>query len=113
MHELGVTESILNIALTKAEEVQASKILKISIVIGELSGFVPDCIEFYFESLSKDTMAEGANIDFNIIPAKFLCRDCSAISSPEGMLWICPNCQSQSMEVVGGQEFYIKDLEVE
>ena len=113
MHELGVTESIVNIALTKAEEVQASRILKISIVLGELSGFVPECIEFYFESLRKDTIAEGAKLDFNIIPAKFRCRDCSTISSPEGMLWICPSCQSHSMEVVGGQEFYINDLEVE
>lgn len=113
MHELGVTESIVNIALTKAEEVQASRILKISIVLGELSGFVPECIEFYFESLRKDTIAEGAKLDFNIIPAKFRCRDCSTISSPEGMLWICPSCQSHRMEVIGGQEFYINDLEVE
>ena len=113
MHELGVTESIVNIALTKAEEVQASKILKISIVLGELSGFVSECIEFYFESLSKETIAEGAKLDFNIIPAQFRCRDCSTISSPEGMLWICPSCQSHNMEVVGGQEFYIKDLEIE
>ena len=113
MHELGVTESIVNIALSKAEEAQASRILKINIVIGELSGFVPDCIEFYFESLSKETIAEKAELDFDVIPAKFCCRDCSTISSPEGMLWICPNCQSQSMEVIGGEEFYIKDLEVE
>ncbi len=113
MHELGVTENIVNIALTKAEEVQAKKILKISIVIGELSGFVPECIEFYFESLSKETIAMGAKLDFNIIPSRFRCRDCSAISSPEGMLWTCPSCHSQSMEVIGGQEFYIKDLEVE
>lgn len=113
MHELGVTESIVNIALSKAEEVQASRILKINIVIGELSGFVPDCIDFYFSSLSKDTIAMDAKLDFDIIPSQFRCRDCSTISSPEGMLWICPNCQSQNMEVIGGQEFYIKDLEVE
>lgn len=113
MHELGVTENIVNIALSKAEEAQASKILKITIVIGELSGFVPDCIDFYFNSLSKDTIAMEAKLDFDIIPARFRCRDCSTISSPEGMLWICPSCQSHSMEVTGGQEFYIKDLEVE
>lgn len=113
MHELGVTENIVNIALSKAEEAQASRILKINIVIGELSGFVPDCIDFYFSTLSKDTIAMEAKLDFDIIPAQFRCRDCSTISSPEGMLWICPNCQSQNMEVIGGQEFYIKDLEVE
>ena len=113
MHELGVTESIVSIVLTKAEEAQASKITKISIVLGELSGFVPDCIEFYFNSLSKETIAEGAKLDFEIVPAQFRCRDCSTISSSEDLIWICPNCQGHSLEVVGGQEFYVKDMEVE
>ena len=42
MHELGITENILNITLDKASEGQATKILKINLVIGELSGFVAD-----------------------------------------------------------------------
>jgi hydrogenase nickel incorporation protein HypA/HybF len=113
MHELGVTESILNIILAKAAEAQASKIVKITITLGDLSGFVPECIEFYFESLSKKTIAEGAKLDFEIVTAQFRCRDCSTISSSEDLIWICPNCQSHSLEVVGGQEFYVKDMEVE
>ena len=113
MHELAVTENIVNIALSKAAEVQATKIIKISIVIGELSGFVPDCIEFYFESISKETIAEKAKLDFEITSARFRCRDCSTISSSEDLIWTCPKCQSHKLEVVGGQEFYIKDLEIE
>jgi len=58
MHEFGVTENIVKIASDKATEAQASKITKINLVVGELSGFVPDCIQFYFDFLSKDTVAE-------------------------------------------------------
>jgi hypothetical protein len=60
MHELGVTENIVNIALAKAGEAQASKVIRINLIIGEMSGFVPDCIQFYFDTLSKDTITQGA-----------------------------------------------------
>ena len=55
MHEFGVTENIVTIALDKAREARASKIGKINLVVGELSGFVPECIKFYFDFLSKDS----------------------------------------------------------
>lgn len=42
MHEFGVTENIVNIALAKAGEAQANKVIQLSSAIGELSGFVPD-----------------------------------------------------------------------
>ena len=113
MHELGITESIVNIALDKAKEAQASKIVKINLVIGELSGFVPDCIEFYFDFLSKDSIVEGAVLNFELAPAQLRCRNCSATFRPQDTLWNCPKCQSQSLEVTGGRELYIESMEVE
>jgi len=113
MHELGVTENIVNIALDKANEAQASKIVTINLVIGELSGFVPDCIQFYFNSLIKDTIAEEATLNFKLAPAQFRCRDCSAIFSPQNTLWSCPKCQSHSLEIAAGRELYVENIEVE
>lgn len=113
MHELGVTENIVNIALDKAKEAQASKIVNISLVIGELSGFVPDCIQFYFNSLIKDTIAEEATLNFKLAPAQFRCRDCSAIFCLQNSLWSCPKCQSHSLEIAAGRELYVESIEVE
>jgi hydrogenase nickel incorporation protein HypA/HybF len=113
MHELGITENIMDIALDKAKEAQASKISRINLVVGELSGFVPDCIEFYFEFLSKDTIAQGAKLYFEPVPLQLRCRSCSMVFHPQDTLWSCPECQSQSVEVVGGRELYIESLEVE
>jgi hydrogenase nickel incorporation protein HypA/HybF len=113
MHELGVTENIVSITLAKAGEAQASKVLKINLVVGELSGFVPDCIQFYFDTLSKDTIAQGAVLNFETVPAQLRCRNCSSVFCPKDTLWSCPKCESRSIEIFKGRELYIESVEVE
>jgi len=41
MHKLEVTENIVNIALAKAGEAQANKVIQLSPATSKLSGFVP------------------------------------------------------------------------
>ncbi|MGQ9546179.1 MAG: hydrogenase maturation nickel metallochaperone HypA [Dehalococcoidia bacterium] len=113
MHELGVTENIVNIALAKAGEAQASRITQINLVIGELSGFVPDCIQFYFDSLSQDTIAQGAVLHFESVPAQLRCRNCFTTFHPQDTIWSCPKCRGQSAEISKGRELYIESMEVE
>ena len=113
MHELGVTENIVNIALAKAGETQTNKIIRINLVVGELSGFAPDCIQFYFDFLSKDTIAQGAVLHLESVPAQLRCRNCSASFHPQDTLWSCPKCQGQSVEIFKGRELYIESMEVE
>ena len=113
MHELGVTENIVNVVSAKAGEAQASKVMRINLVVGELSGFVPDCIQFYFDSLSRDTIAEGAVLHFESVPAELRCRDCSTTFHPQDTLWSCPECKGRSIEISKGRELYIESMEVE
>ncbi len=113
MHEFGITESIVSIVLGKAKEARARRITEISLVVGELSGFVPDCIQFYFDFLSKDSIAEGATLHFELAPAQLRCRNCSVTFHPQDTLWTCPKCQSQGVEIAGGRELYVKSMEVE
>ena len=113
MHELPITQSILEIISKKSQEVQASRVTQVNVVIGELSGAVPDCIEFYFDSLSKDTVAEDATLSFKSIPAQLRCRACFTTFSPQDGEWACPGCHSPSIEIIGGRELYIESIEVE
>jgi hydrogenase nickel incorporation protein HypA/HybF len=113
MHELAVTEGIVNIVLDKAKEARANKITDISLVVGELSGFVPDCIEFYFDVLSKDTIAQGAVLHFELVSIQARCRACLTTFSPQDTRWVCPKCYGMNVEVVGGRELYVKNMEVE
>lgn len=113
MHELSITENILTIVLEKAEEAKASRVSKINLVIGELSGVVDECVEFYFGFLSKDTIAAQASLSFRHPPIQLRCHKCNTIFSPDDRNWTCPNCQEQAVEIISGRDLYIESIEVE
>ena len=113
MHELSITQSILSITLEKANEVQASRVAKINLIIGELSGIVDDCVQFYFDLLSKDTIAAEASLSFEKILNKLRCRNCASIFSPNNLDWACPNCHEANIEIISGRECRIDSIEVE
>ncbi len=113
MHELAITQSILSIALEQAKAVSARKITGVSITIGELAGVVDECVEFYFEVLSKDTMAAGASLSFDRPPTTLRCRQCDITFSPENQEWVCPTCREWQIEIVSGRECYVSSIEVE
>jgi hydrogenase nickel incorporation protein HypA/HybF len=73
MHELPVTQSILDIALRHAE---GKRITDIYLVMGDLSRLVDDSIQFYWDIIAKDTVAAGATLHFRRVPAEFQCMVC-------------------------------------
>lgn len=113
MHEYGITESLLKIVENKATETGVEKVLKIRLVVGPLTGFVPDSISFYYETLSKGTIAEGAVLEFEEAPIRLRCRECATEFTPETRDWVCPSCGSTGADVTGGRELFIKDMEVQ
>lgn len=113
MHELPVTESILEITLRHAREAQASKVTDLYLVIGDLSSIVDDSIQFYWDILSKGTPAEGATLHFKRIPAELYCFDCQKSYSPEAGELRCPDCNGAWVEVRSGEEFFLESIAVD
>ena len=113
MHEYSITQSILSLALEKADEAKASKIIRINLVVGELSGVVAECVEFYFGFLSKDTIANGASLSFDSTTTKLRCRNCNKEFSPNNRDWSCPHCREAGIEIISGRECYMESIEVE
>lgn len=115
MHELPVTESILNIALKHAHANRVRRIVTISLRIGELSDLVDEWVQRYFDYLSKGTIAEGATLDIERSPVVFRCTGCGAsfqvdIRTIKEM--ICPECGGKKHDLVSGREFFIKNIAV-
>jgi hydrogenase nickel incorporation protein HypA/HybF len=114
MHELSVTQSILDIATRHAEQAGAQRILAINLVIGELTGFVDDSIQFYFDFLSQDTPAQGASLNFERTAASVRCHSCGAeYAPPHSHLWACPECEALGSDVIAGREFSVVSIEIE
>ena len=110
MHELSVTQSILDIVLQHAEDAQ--QVTDIYLVIGQLSSFVDDSIQFFWDMLAEDTIAVGANLHFRRIPAEVVCQDCWE-KNALGKNFTCPDCGSTEIKIVSGDEFYIESIEID
>jgi hydrogenase nickel incorporation protein HypA/HybF len=113
MHELSVTQHMLDIALEQAKAVQAKRVSRINVVIGEMAGVVDECVQFYFDFLSQDTIASGAILAFQRISTQLRCRNCATIFTPEDSNWACPTCHQWDVEIIAGRESYIDSIEVE
>ena len=113
MHELAITESILSIANQAAKENNGTKVTDIYLVIGQLSSIVDDSVQFYWNHISKGTIAEKATLHFNRIPATMLCLDCSTEFTLEDELIPCPNCDSINLNIIAGEEFQVDSIEIE
>ena len=114
MHELSVTQSILNIAVEAANGAGSKRVTAIDVLVGELTGFVTDSIQFYFDLLSKDTVAEGALLRFRREPASATCSACGHVFHPEApFLPLCSACGSPGARLSGGRELRVESIEVE
>ncbi len=112
MHELAVTEEILSLVLSEANKNSATKVKHVKLVIGEMTGIVNESVSFYFNEISKGTIAEGATLSFKRIPAAGRCRDCGYQFEVKDFVWACPHCESLNINITAGKELYLESLGV-
>ena len=55
MHELGIAQNILEIVQQSVTKEQAPAVRWIRIRVGQLSGVVPDSLEFCFQAIVSET----------------------------------------------------------
>lgn len=114
MHELPVTQAILETALRAAQQAGGQRILAIDLVIGELSGVVDDSVQFYFDILSQNTPAQGAQLRFLRQPARVQCLDCGHEQGAAPPLApFCSACGGARVLVTGGRQFFLESIEID
>ncbi len=113
MHELSITEDILSIVLAQAEANNAKKVTRVNLKIGKMATVVSDCVRFYFELMSKDTIAKGAEVKIEEVPIKGKCFLCKGEFEMDELCLVCPKCQAIGVEVVSGKELCVESIEIE
>jgi hydrogenase nickel incorporation protein HypA/HybF len=108
MHELAIAESIVA-AVT--EKVAGSPIRRVQVEVGKLSGVVPDALRFSFELACVGTELQDAELDIISAPGRGRCRSCAAEFDTNDFLALC-ECGSIDIEVLGGRELRIREVEV-
>jgi hydrogenase nickel incorporation protein HypA/HybF len=113
MHELSITQSLLEIALRHAEQADARRITRLNLVIGELTSIVDDSVQFYWDFVSRDTIAAGAELHFERVPGVLRCLGCGHNFPLNGRDFTCPACSERQVVPAGGDDFRLESIEVE
>ncbi|MDD2420614.1 MAG: hydrogenase maturation nickel metallochaperone HypA [Heliobacteriaceae bacterium] len=112
MHEYPVTQEIVRIAEESARKYNAVKITKITLVVGELAGFIGESISMYFEIIAKGTMAEGAALEIKPVKAQLKCDRCDRYFDRPRYSFTCPVCGENGRPTEIGKEFYVENIEI-
>jgi hydrogenase nickel incorporation protein HypA/HybF len=112
MHELGVAQNILEIVQQSVPENQAKAVREIRLRIGQLSGIVPDSLDFCFTAIINGTDMQQARLAIEQIPTMSQCKECNHRFGIEDWVFSCPVCRSPNLELISGKELEIVEIEL-
>jgi hydrogenase nickel incorporation protein HypA/HybF len=112
MHEFGIMEAALETAAQKTRAAGATQIHRLTLRVGKLSGVVPEALRFAFDALKKKSLAAGATLEIEEVPAACWCADCAAEFETADLNYECPRCHQPSGELRRGKEMDLASLEI-
>ena len=112
MHELSLAEGVLRICEDHAQRAGAEKVVVVRVEIGALSHVDADALAFSFEAVVRGTLAQGAQLEIDRVPGKAWCHDCGHEVTVASLVDACPDCGGFKLQVTGGEEMRVKEMEV-
>ncbi|HEX9047944.1 MAG TPA: hydrogenase maturation nickel metallochaperone HypA [Verrucomicrobiae bacterium] len=112
MHEVSIMIEALRLADDAAKNAGASRVRKLRLRIGALSGVVPEALRFAFDVARENTLAAQATLEIESVPAACWCPACRMEFPSADFYGECPRCHQPSGELRQGREMEIADVEV-
>jgi hydrogenase nickel incorporation protein HypA/HybF len=119
MHEFSIAAAIVESLEQFAIEQHASRILEVRLTIGEFTHIEQEQLRFCFQSITRGTLLEQANLEIESSDAAVRCPHCGYAGPPkywEGALSSalvptlqCPTC-GKAAEPAEGHECSIKTV---
>jgi len=111
MHEVSIIENVIEIVSEKAIENEFTKVNKVSLKIGELSGVMPESLNFAFKSCIIGTMLEGSILEIEKVKAVAECKDCKQVFPIDHFNKLCPCCNKFCSSIITGYELFVNTIE--
>lgn len=106
-------DGALALACSEAEKAGARRVVCLRLRIGMLSGVMPEALRFAFDALAAGSIAEGAEMVIEDVPARFWCAACAREFQAAEYLATCPQCAAVSTDLRAGREMELASLEIE
>ncbi|WP_428547384.1 hydrogenase maturation nickel metallochaperone HypA [Profundibacter sp.] len=113
MHEMSICESILGVIEAQAVAQSFRKVRWVRLEIGPLAGVETEALRFSFDVVTRGSLAEGAALEIIAPPVTAWCMLCAEAVEVSQRFDPCPKCGSHQVQITGGDELRIKDMEVD
>ncbi len=113
MHEMSLAEGVLQIIEDAARAQGFSRVTAVFLEVGRLASVEPEALNFCFDAVTQGTIAEGARLEMLHLPGSAWCMECAQqieLSESQGA---CPRCGGYQLQITGGTEMRVKELEVD
>lgn len=114
MHELGVVFHVMDTVEKVAKENSVEKVRKVVLELGEVSTVIESYLTSCWKwACEKRPLFNGCELEVEKLEAITYCEECEGTYRTVEYGKICPNCQSERTYLLCGNEFNIKEIEVE
>lgn len=113
MHELALTENIVDILEEEARKQGFSRVRVVRLRVGAFAHVEPEALSFCFDAVSRGSVAEGAELDIIRAPGEGWCLDCGKSVPLTERFGPCPDCRGRHVQMTSGDELRIEELEVD
>lgn len=113
MHEMGIANSVLHAVRSEMQHHPGAYPSKVCIRVGQMAALDEDALRFCFEAITRDTDFESLELEVEVCPLRYCCRQCGHEFAVQDYLFRCPNCSSFKTECIGGDELELAYMEVE
>ena len=111
MHETSLCAALLRLVQEEAHRHRAERIVGVRLGVGVLAAVEPHALRACFELLAEGTVAEGADLKVDLIPADAVCRACGRAFPLIRPRDVCPTCGGAALDLTGGRECTLTGLE--
>ena len=113
MHEMSLAESVLQIIEDTARAEGYARVKAVWLEIGQLASVEKEAMRFCFEVVTHDSIAQDARLEIIDTAGQGWCMECACNVAVTARYDPCPQCGGVQIEVTGGDEMRVKELEVE
>lgn len=114
VHEFSIACRLIEVVETELLQLGANgRAVSVAVTVGELSGVVPEALQFAFAAASEGTRLAGACLSISEIPLRLRCGACGTEWHPHGPFLLCGTCGGTDVSVQAGDELRVTSVEIE
>ena len=111
MHEYSIVQALLDRVGDEARSRGATRIHRLHVRIGELSGVEADLLATAYETFRQGTLCDSAELDIERVAARWVCPRCEAAFT-RGDVLRCARCDMPA-RLAEGDEILLQRIEME